>query len=498
MYLQELFRGIPHIVVQGAEKIKQIQIRGLSCDSKKMHKNTLFVCITGVKEDGHCYIKEACEKGASCILIEKYHMRNIPENVVVIRVKDTRAVYAHLCARWFHFPANDLKIIGITGTKGKTTTAYLIYHMLQKAGVSVGLIGTIETIIEENVYESKNTTPDAFTIHQYFDTMKGKGLQYVVMEVSSQALKQKRVEGISFDVAVFTNLHRDHIGKTEHASLEEYRYYKSLLFKRCKVAVGNVDDLHCSYMFRRTICKKLGYSCQGHVGNGILTAKDIVFVKNKKGLGTSFLMGNTCVKLGLPGMFNVYNALAAIQAVRALGISVEEVIDVLADVKIPGRMEKISVIGTAGCYVDYAHNAYSMKEMLQMFRSYKPERIIIVFGCGGNRDIMRRIEMGKVAGKLADLCIITTDNPRTESPKKIVEDIVKGIEKSNGKYQIIDDRKEAIAYALRQAKAQDIVVVAGKGHEDYQEMNGVRYHLDDKELIREIQMEEGNCTQILS
>ena len=517
MKLSVLLKKIQHAVIRMPGSGEEMEIREITCNSKKAEEDSLFVCIRGSQADGHDYIEEACNLGASCILVEKLvsagRMLNFPENIAVILVKDTREALAGISRSWFDNPAAKLKIIGVTGTKGKSTVAVMIREMLESLGEKCGLIGTIADYLGNEVVTSPNTTPDAFTIQSYFAKMVEAGCHYAVMEVSSQGIKQHRIDGIWFEIAVFTNFGEDHIGPGEHASLGEYRYYKSCLFEQCRVGIGNLDDAQCSYMFQRKCCAKYGFTCREKEGqereirNGhVLTAEKLQFCMDEGELKTVFYADGGKYELALPGKFNVYNALAALQTVSCLGFDREEAGVVLKHLTVRGRMERIDAGGDFQCYIDYAHNAMSLAEVLKMLRSYEPERILLVFGCGGNRAGSRRGRMGRVAGELADLTIITSDNPRWEEPTKIMKDIEDGIKETSGVYQMIRNREEAVLFAVERAGYGDILLIAGKGHENYQEIQGIRHPMDDRELVRKAvrmvaqkrqKKEQTECTQIL-
>lgn len=489
MKLQKLTACLEYAVIQTASLPENPEVTGIAYDSRNVMPGNLFVCIQGAKEDGHAYIAEACAKGACFVMVEKmvFHgkMLSLPEHITVLLVKDTREALAYLSAAWFQYPASKLKIIGITGTKGKTTVANMIYRMLEASGHRTGLIGTVENIIGGERCYSANTTPESFTIQEYFAKMVEAGCEYAVMEVSSQGIKQKRIEGIWFAAGVFTNFGEDHIGPGEHSSLGEYRYYKSLLFRQCEKGVGNLDDIQCRYMFCRTTCRKYGFTCRGNgesIGR-ILKAEQIQFLMSENGPETRFVAAGREYRLEMPGMFNVYNALAALQTMHSLGVNDPAIADVLAEMQVRGRMERVFTKKKIACYVDYAHNAMSLRNVMTTLRGYEPGRIILVFGCGGNRAKSRRTEMGETAGRLADLTIITSDNPRFEKPEQIIEDIIEGIERTAGRYLIIPDRREAVKRALGLAEEKDVVLIAGKGHETYQEIEGIRYPMDDRELI---------------
>lgn len=499
MELQKLMEGLQYAVIQYPERARMLSVTKLVCDSRDAVPGAVFVCLKGIRSDGHRWIYEACEKGAAAVVVERLVLDggilSFPKGAVVILVKDTREAFAEMSAAWFSYPAGKLKLIGVTGTKGKTTVTWMIWKMLQAAGIRAGLIGTIVCVIGEKEIPAKNTTPDAFTICEYFARMIEAGCEYAVMEVSSQGVKQKRIEGIPFEVGVFTNLGEDHIGPGEHADAEEYRYYKALFFQQCRVGIGNLDDRQCGYMFRRTNCKKYGFTCQGrksfserqdesHSGR-ILTAEDICVKETKDGPVTEFTVDGTRFSMQMPGRFNVYNALAALQTVRCLGLDISRMAGILAKLQVRGRMERIWLDRSIACYIDYAHNAMSLAQALKTLRGYHPARILLVFGCGGNRAKSRRSEMGETAGRLADLTILTSDNPRFEDPEAIIRDIEEGMKKSGGSYRIIADRREAVAEAIAEAGERDVVLIAGKGHEDYQEVCGVRTPMDDRELIHE-------------
>lgn len=501
MRLKKLLGHLEYAVIQGAEKLGELTIQRVVYDSRKAGRGDLFVCLSGANTDGHRFIGEAAQKGASAFVVEKLVLKGkalrFPANAVVILVRDSREALAHISAVYFGNPAAKLKIIGVTGTKGKTTVTCMIRTLLERAGHKTGLIGTIETVIGEERIPSENTTPESFTIQEYFAKMVEEECEYAVMEVSSQGMKQKRVEGISFLAAVFTNFGEDHIGPGEHETMEEYRYYKSRLFRVCQIGIGNLDDLQCSYMFRHAKCEKYGYTCQKDFFSLLSGKKEKVFAAEQ----IRFQMENgtpvTCFRvrgeefcLQMPGLFNVYNALAALTTVHALGITVPGMAGALREMKVRGRMELVTTDKNIACYIDYAHNAMSLAQALTTVREYQPGRIILVFGCGGNRSISRRTEMGEVAGRLADLTVITSDNPRFEEPGKIMEDIRAGMEKTEGEFCMVEDRGEAIRFALREARQGDVVLIAGKGHETYQEIRGVKYPMDDRELVR---MTGENC-----
>lgn len=455
-------------------------------DSRKITKDCLFICISGYVTDGHTFAKEAVEKGAAVLVVEKDVEVPADSAVTIIRVEDTRYAMAFISAAYFGHPANELKVIGITGTKGKTTTTYLIKSILEGAGYKVGLIGTIETIIGDEHIPSNNTTPESFLLQRYFRQMADAGCQIVVMEVASQGLKLHRTQGFTFEVGIFTNLSPDHIGPNEHADFEEYLMCKARLFQQCRLGIINIDDAYAKAVLEGHTCKVETY---GFAQSADIYAEDLHLVKKPGELGIDFHVKGKMdfpVEVPTPGRFSVYNALTAIAVCHHFQVETEKIQSALLKAHVKGRIEMVPVSDKFTLLIDYAHNAMSLESLLSTLQEYEPNRLVCVFGCGGNRSKIRRYEMGEVSGRLADLTVITSDNPRFEEPLDIMEDIKTGIKKTEGRYVEICDRKEAIAYAVRNGQPGDIIVLAGKGHEDYQEIKGVKYPMDERVLIAEI------------
>ncbi|MBP3477208.1 MAG: UDP-N-acetylmuramoyl-L-alanyl-D-glutamate--2,6-diaminopimelate ligase [Lachnospiraceae bacterium] len=481
--LKELLAKVEYECIRGS---LDREVTDIIYDSRKVTAGSMFVCITGALADGHKFAKNAVEAGAGVLLVEKEV--ELPEDaeVTVIKVPDTHYAMAFVSAAFFGYPAEQMKIIGITGTKGKTTTTYLVKSILEQAGRKVGLIGTIEIIIGDTHIHADHTTPESYLIQKYFRDMADAGCDTVVMEVSSQGLMLHRTQGFVFDFGIFTNLEPDHIGPAEHKDFDDYLHCKGLLFKQCKVGIVNHDDAHWEAVTQGHTCSLETYGIDTEAD---LRAENITFLKEAGTLGMAFdvtgLM-NFPVKIATPGKFSVYNALTAIAICRHFGVKEENVKKALLNAKVKGRIEPVKVSDEFTLLIDYAHNAMALKSLLSTLREYEPHRLVCLFGCGGNRAKSRRYEMGEVSGKMADLTIITSDNPRTEEPQAIIDDIKIGMGKTDGKYVEICDRKEAIAYAIAHGEPGDIIVLAGKGHEDYQEINGVKYPMDERDLIRDI------------
>lgn len=467
------------------------EVTAVVYDSRKVTQGCLFICIPGANADGHDYAQEVVDKGTKVIVAEKDITLEKAADVTVIRVKDTRYAMAFIAAAWFGNPAQEMKIIGITGTKGKTTTTYMVKSILENAGHKVGLIGTIEVIIGEKRIHAVNTTPESYLLQEYLRQMADAGCDTVVMEVSSQGLMLHRSQGFLFDYGIFTNIEPDHIGPNEHGDFEEYMMCKGLLFKQCRVGIVNSDDVHYEKVIEGHTCIIETY---GLDKDADLRAENLELIKKPGELGVQFevkgLM-NFKVEVITPGRFSVYNALTAIAICRHFGVDEQTIKKALLGAKVKGRIEMVKVSDDFTLMIDYAHNAMSLESLLSTLKEYEPNRLICLFGCGGNRSKLRRYEMGEVSGKLADLTIITSDNPRFEEPRDIIEDIKTGISKTDGKYVEICDRKEAIAYAVSHGEPGDIIVLAGKGHEDYQEIKGVKYPMDERDLIHDI-LEERN------
>lgn len=481
MKVSQLVQEIEYELLQG--DLNQ-EVKDIVYDSRKVSENSLFICIRGALADGHSFVKDVIAKGAKVLLVEEEV--EAAKDVTVLLVKNTRYAMACLSAAYFGHPARKLKVIGITGTKGKTTTTYMVKSILENAGYKVGLIGTIETIIADKVIPSANTTPESYKVQEYFAQMADAGLDCVVMEVSSQGLMLDRTAGFTFEMGIFTNLSPDHIGPHEHESFEHYMACKSKLFRQCRIGILNGDDEHLEEILKGHTCKVETY---GFGQNCDLRAANAKLVTKSGSLGISYdvegLM-NFPVEIDSPGKFSIYNSLTAIAICRHFKVSEKNIQRALKKAKVKGRIETVKVSEDFTLMIDYAHNAMSLESLLTTLREYHPNRLICLFGCGGNRSIQRRFEMGEVSGRLADLTIITSDNPRDEDPKAIIEDIKEGIKKTEGAYVEIVDRKEAIAYAISEGKAGDIIVLAGKGHEDYQEIKGKKYHMDERELIAQI------------
>ena len=414
------------------------------------------------------------------------HEVDVPEDVTVILVKDTRYALALMSAAYFGYPADKMKIIGITGTKGKTTTTYMIKSILDGVGHKVGLIGTIEAIIGEKHIPASNTTPESYTIHKYFAEMAEAGCDCVVMEVSSQGLMLHRTAGIPFEIGIFTNLGKDHIGPNEHKDFEDYKRCKGLLFQQCRLGIANVDDRYFKDVFKNATCRVETF---GFSENADLRAENVKLVSRPGYLGVAYHVSglmNFDVEIDIPGKFSVYNSLTAIAVCRHFQVPAEKIKEVLKQAKVKGRIEMIKVSDEFTLMIDYAHNAMSLESLLTTLKEYNPKRLVCLFGCGGNRSKDRRYEMGEVSGRLADLTIITSDNPRFEEPQDIIDDIKTGIGRTDGKYVEICDRKEAIKYAIANGQPGDVIVLAGKGHEDYQEIRGVKHPMDERVLIAEV------------
>ena len=453
----------------------KIKINNFTNNSSKINKGDAFIAIKGEKTDGHLFIKDAIERGAAVIICEQdCGFKN------QIIVENSKIAYATMCANYFKNPAKKLKLIGVTGTNGKTTITYLYKQILEQAGFKTGLIGTINNHVGDKIYESKLTTPDAFELHSLFAEMVKAGCKYAVMEVSSHALDQHRAHGLNFYQAIFTNLTQDHLDY--HGTMENYLNAKKQLFKMCETAIMNFDDEYCEQMREGLSAKVYSYSINKIAD---FMGKDCRFTPN----GTSFMLvdDNNLTKITLPtlGLFSVYNALAVAGGARLLGISGEIIAQALAKVSVKGRVEIVPTGRDFTAVIDYAHSPDGLENILSALNRVKKGRLVTLFGCGGDRDKSKRSLMGATAARLSEKIIVTSDNPRSEEPKAIIDDILTGIKNPACEVEVIENRVEAIHYAIKAAKPNDVIVLCGKGHETYQILKDETIHLDEREVIKE-------------
>lgn len=481
MKLSELFEGIKYKLVKGN---MDVVINNIAYDSRNVKNGMLFMAIVGSMKDGHDYIKDAIKKGASCVVISKDI--EIEEDITVIKVDNVRKYLSKLSMRLFKYPQSKLKTIAITGTKGKTTVSFMIKKIIEEAGYKCGLIGTTGVYIGDKMYPSKNTTPDGYDTIKYMNEMVKKKMDYMVMEVSSQALKYDRVNDIIFDYGIFTNLSKDHIGPNEHDSMEDYVESKAKLFNQCNHGVFNIDD---KYFYDMVSGGDANINTYGYDQRADLRCDEIKLVRDKSFIGIEINTGGVIedtFRISSPGKFSSYNAMAAILTSYMLGIDVKYIKRALSDFHVKGRVENVYVSDNFSLLIDYAHNGVSTESILSTIREYEPGRIVTIFGCGGNRSRDRRYEMGEMAGKYSDYLIITEDNNRYEEFDDIANDILVGVKKTKCEYTVIPDRKDAIKYAIVNGKPGDIIMLLGKGHEDYKEIKGVRYPFDERIIIKEI------------
>ena len=481
MICRQLLEQCSYECIQGS---LDVEVTAVVNDSRKLEAGCLFLCIKGASFDGHSFAGEAAAAGASVLVV--MDQVEVPENVTVIKVEDTRRAMALISAAWFGYPAKDLTTIAVTGTKGKTTTTYMIRNILEQAGHKVGVIGTIEVLIDGEHISVNNTTPESYDIHRYFRMMVDAGCDAVVMEASSQGFKLDRTAGITFDYGLFTNLSPDHIGPNEHDSFEEYLSCKAMLFKQCKYGFANVDDEHFPQIIHNASCPIETF---GLLPEADVRAENVKLTRARDFLGVDFDVTGKYEKhisCSVPGIFNVHNALGAIVIAGHMGIGFDAIQAGLSSIMVPGRVQIVPTGYDYTLIIDYAHNAMALESILLTLRGYEPHRLICLFGCGGNRSRLRRFEMGEVAGRLADFTVITSDNPRFEEPEEIIADILTGINKTKGKYISIVDRREAISYVMHHGEPGDIIVLAGKGHETYQEIRGKKYHMSEEEIVQDV------------
>lgn len=488
MLLNELMSVLEYTEVKNRTGLdpERTEIASLCCDSRKVTEGSVFVCISGSVNDGHDHAWGAYGHGCRVFVIE--HKIKLPEDCFVITVKDTRRALAELSAAFYGYPAREMTIIGITGTKGKTTSSIMIYNVLCSNGIPTGYIGSNGVYFEDKELPTINTTPESIELHRLMREMLDSGVRTLVMEVSSQALKLARVHGIKFSTCVFTNLSPDHIGEHEHADFDEYKECKHSLFTDygADYIVYNADDEHAMDIISGNPCKKAGISLHS---NTDLYPKDIEYFRTPACVGVSF----TCVREGeelrisvpFPGDFSVYNALTAMAVCTELGLSPEDVARGLENIRVKGRFETYELPNGAMAVIDYAHNGVSLKAALTSLRAYEPTRLICLFGSVGGRTKIRRAELGLVASRDADFCILTSDNPDNESPLAIISEIAVYFTSGTCPYIAIPDRREAIEYALANSEKGDIILLAGKGHETYQTIKGKRISFSESEIIKE-------------
>lgn len=463
---------------------EDVEIKDIVYDSRKAGDGCLFVCLSGLKLDGHKFAKSAYENGARVFLSEK--ALDLPEDAQIFTVDNTRKALAAVSEKFFDYPTKQLKIIGITGTKGKTTIAHLVQKLLCASGVPTGIIGTVGAEFNGIKIPTVNTTPESCELQRITRTMLDNGCQAVAIEVSSLGLKHGRVDGIDFECAVFSNLSPDHIGEFEHDSFEEYAYWKSVLFERCRTAVMNFDDEAYRIMKKNCQCPVISYGLDSGYD---ISAKNVTEIRTRTEMGIGF---DACesseafrVTAPLPGTFNVYNILAALGVVKAMGLNPKRAADSLKSIKIAGRAEIVDIDADFDVIIDYAHNGLSLKSIIETLYNYKTNRIICVFGSVGGRTQERRREMGLVAGSMCDICVLTSDNPDFEDPMNIIDDIAQAVDEAGGEYIAEPDRKKAIEKALSIAQNGDIILLAGKGHENYQLIKGEKVPFSERECIND-------------
>lgn len=471
--------------------IKDVEIKGDNIDIKKLcystkdiEKDSLFFCIVGLKADGHSFINKAIEKGAKAVVVSKEVI--VDENITVIRVKDTREAMSLISSSFYNNSWSRMKLIGLTGTNGKTTSTFIMRSILEAANKKSSLIGTICNMVGNKKYETERTTPESKDLQKLFKSMADENSDYCIMEVSSHSLDLKRVYGVNFEVGVFTNLTQDHLDY--HSDMESYFDAKMKLFDNSKYKVINIDDEYGKKSLKMLNNNVITY---GLNNNADIYASNIEMDKEGSKFKLNYKGKIEDIYINIPGKFNIYNTLACIGASIALDIPLTDIKKGLKNLKsVPGRSEKISSKKGFTVIIDYAHTPDGLENILSSTREYTKGKLIALFGCGGDRDKIKRPIMGEAAGKLADYCIITSDNPRTEDPKKIIDDIVPGIKRTNCDYVIIENRKNAIEYAINNAKENDIIVIAGKGHETYQVLADKTIHFDEKEIVKEFLKEE--------
>ena len=482
MKLKDLLMGLDGLKARGS---LDIDIKNISCNSNEVKDGDLFVAIKGFEYDGHEFINDAIEKGATAVIIEEgcnLKSFKVKSDTVVVMAKDTREALAIISCNFYKNPSRKFKLIGITGTKGKTTTSYMIKEILERAGKKVGLIGTLETCINgKKIKSNERTTPESLELQELFSRMVKEKVEVVVMEVSSQSLKLHRVTGCDLDIAVFTNFSEDHISKIEHPTMEDYLQSKLKLFEMCRVGIVNSDDVQGAKIARTFVNNDITTFGIDNFAN--VMARDVTVTNTYADFKVKLTDRNERVKVGIPGRFSVYNALAAICVAKKFNVSPDVIKDALLEVRVPGRSEMVDNKLEIPIMIDYAHTPESLENILKAVKIYTRGRVICVFGCGGNRDSTKRPIMGEIAGRTADYTFITTDNARNEKPEDIASQIEAGIKKTKGKYSVILDRKEAIKEAIKMANKIDI---AGKGHELYQEINGEKIPFDERKIIKEI------------
>ena len=485
MKLKSILNGIEGLKAKGN---LELDVLDIADDSRNVKEGSMFVAIKGFETDGHKYIKQAVENGAKVIVIEQgtsLKKSDVEEDTTIVVAPNTRIALAKIACNFYNNPSFKFNLIGVTGTKGKTTTTFMLKSILEKHGLKVGLIGTVANYIgNKSLGESVRTTPESLELQKIFAQMVEEKVDAVIMEVSSQSLKLHRVDGCDFNVGIFTNFSEDHISEKEHPDMKDYFESKVKLFEMCKVGFINSDDFHVAKV------KKLATKCDiktyGVENAADLLAKDITITNASVDFKVKIGTRNERVKTGIPGRFSVYNSLAAICVALRFGVDAEKIKEALLDVKVPGRSELVANKKELPIMIDYAHSPESLQSILSAVKSYTKGKVICVFGCGGDRDSGKREIMGEIAGNTADFTVITSDNPRTEEPEKIVEQIELGVKKTKGKYIAIVDRIEAIEYAINMANKNDIIVLAGKGHETYQEINGKKYPFDEREIVKKI------------
>ncbi len=464
------------LLPNACEEFANIEITGITSDSREIKDGYAFVCIKGVTNDGHNFAKNAASQGAAVVITEQ--CMNVENEIVV---SSTRDVYAKMCANWFGNPADSLKLIGVTGTNGKTSITYMLKSILEYAGNKVGLIGTIQNMIGDEVIDTLNTTPGVYELNRLFALMKEKGCQYVVMEVSSHALDQKRVCDLCFEAAVFTNLTQDHLDY--HITMENYLAAKKRLFSMCKTAIVNSDDEYCAALIDGIDCKVVSYSLND---DSTYSAKAIKYLPTsvEYELVSNEILNH--VKFNTGGKFSVYNSMCAVITALELGLPIETIVEALAKIEgIRGRAESVPTGRDFTVIIDYAHTPDGLKNILNTFKNCEKNRVIALFGCGGDRDKTKRPIMGGIAARYADYVIVTSDNPRSEDPDEIIKDILVGTNNFNTPIKVITNRIDAIKYAISIALPGDIIVLAGKGHETYQILNTGKIHLDEREIVKE-------------